>query len=320
MTRIESVRVTAPSRLHFGLLAFGEGHERQFGGLGAMIDRPRLVLTARRAKQFESHGPGSERAAEFMRRVMCYLDRPEEGVRIDIDEAPRPHTGLGTGTQLGLSIAQALFALFDHECGDPAELARASGRGLRSAVGTYGFSLGGLVFEEGKGPCEDIAPLSRHITLPANWRFLLLTSRDAEGLAGNQEQTAFDRLPSVSLTTTEKLRRVITEEILPAAEKADFDTFSDAIYRYGYTSGTCFASEQSGPFASPQIESIVNALRDQGILGVGQSSWGPTVFALAREKNLDEFFAIAESVIQGTSTEIRVAAPAAEGAIVEAIA
>ncbi len=129
MTHIESVRVSAPSRLHFGLLAFGDGHDRQFGGLGAMIDRPRLVLRARRAERLEAHGPGSERAVVFAQRVLDHLDKSEQGVRIDIDEAPRTHTGLGTGTQLGLSVARAVFALFDREVDDPVELARAAGRG-----------------------------------------------------------------------------------------------------------------------------------------------------------------------------------------------
>lgn len=37
---------------------------------------------------------------------------------------------------------------------------------------------------------------------------------------------------------------------------------------------------QGGPFASPRIGELVKTLRAAGVRGVGQSSWGPTVFAL----------------------------------------
>ena len=42
-----TVLITAPSRLHFGMLSFGHAEERQFGGVGAMIDAPGLRLPAR---------------------------------------------------------------------------------------------------------------------------------------------------------------------------------------------------------------------------------------------------------------------------------
>ena len=42
--------------------------------------------------------------------------------------------------------------------------------------------------------------------------------------------------------------------------------------------GACFASAQGGVFASPQASMIVNELRRLGFVGVGQSSWGPTLY------------------------------------------
>ncbi|MCA9172487.1 MAG: hypothetical protein KDB23_32705, partial [Planctomycetales bacterium] len=41
----------------------------------------------------------------------------------------------------------------------------------------------------------------------------------------------------------------------------------------------CFAACQGGPYASPQLERIVAMVRNRGYAGVGQSSWGPTLFA-----------------------------------------
>ena len=39
-----AVRVTAPSRLHFGMLSFGQTHVRRYGGCGAMLSAPGLEL------------------------------------------------------------------------------------------------------------------------------------------------------------------------------------------------------------------------------------------------------------------------------------
>ncbi|MEX0710858.1 MAG: hypothetical protein WD278_00825, partial [Pirellulales bacterium] len=41
----QRVHVTAPSRLHFGMLAFGQAGARQFAGVGAMIDSPGVRLS-----------------------------------------------------------------------------------------------------------------------------------------------------------------------------------------------------------------------------------------------------------------------------------
>ena len=53
---------------------------------------------------------------------------------------------------------------------------------------------------------------------------------------------------------------------------------------YGYRAGECFALAQGGPFASPEIAKLVNAVRDLGYTGVGQSSWGPTVFVVTSDE------------------------------------
>ena len=52
----------------------------------------------------------------------------------------------------------------------PAELAQSVGRGLRSAVGTYGFVHGGMIAERGKLPGEVISPLDARVVLPEDWR------------------------------------------------------------------------------------------------------------------------------------------------------
>jgi beta-ribofuranosylaminobenzene 5'-phosphate synthase len=319
MTQIESLRVSAPSRLHFGLLSFGHTDGRQYGGLGVMIDQPRLVLTARLAQQIEASGPFRERAVKFAKQTLDHLGHADRGVQIEIHEAPPAHVGLGTGTQLALCVARALFNLFDHDEADASQLACVTRRGVRSAIGTHGFEQGGMIFEPGKLSGEAIAPLANRIELPSDWRFMLLIPNDTQGLSGKLERDAFEHLPPVPKETTKTLTHIATKEIFPAAARDDFDAFSDALYRYGHAAGMCFASHQAGPFTLQQTEQMVRALRAAGIQGVGQSSWGPALFALVRSDQAEQAMQLAKSLTHISATQVLLATPNNTGAVVEVV-
>ena len=99
-------------------------------------------------------------------------------------------------------------------------------------------------------------------------------------MSGAAEQRAFRQLPPVPPQVTDRLLRIIEEQLLPAARAADLDALGEAVYRYGYEAGLCFAAQQGGPFASPELAAWIEALRRRNIRGVGQTSWGPTLFAL----------------------------------------
>jgi predicted sugar kinase len=107
-----------------------------------------------------------------------------------------------------------------------------------------------------------------------------MTPPGLEGLSGVAESDAFAQLPPVPRETTNELVRLARDVILPAVDSGKFDEFSEATYRYGYLAGTCFAKVQGAPFADPRVVRLVGDLREMGVRGVGQSSWGPTVFAV----------------------------------------
>jgi beta-RFAP synthase len=202
--------------------------------------------------------------------------------------------GLGAGTQLALAVGAGLNASHGLPEMAPPLLAACVGRGQRSAVGTYGFCVGGFLVEEGKFPSEDLAPLVHRIELPPAWRFVLLRPERHEGLSGEEERTAFRDLPAVPEEVTRRLWDLMETSMAPAAREGDFAAFSESVYRFGWEAGMCFAPRQGGPFASPRLEHWVNTIRSLGVAGVGQSSWGPTIFAILRdqigaERFVDEF-------------------------------
>jgi beta-RFAP synthase len=277
----QAVHVSAPSRLHFGMLSFGHQDQRQFGGVGVMIDSPRLELVCRRSEQFSAIGPLAQRVAVFAKRcarAAFQLDEP--ACQIEILSAPPQHVGLGVGTQLGLSVAAAVTTLGGRPGLDSTELATLVGRAQRSAVGTYGFGQGGLIVEAGKTSDSPVSPLVTRVELPAAWRFVLIGSNQPPGLSGDAEQQAFDQLPPVPAEVTEQLTDEIDESLVPAARSGDFEPFSASLYRYGHAAGNCFASRQGGPYAGPRLCRQIDRLRELGVQGVGQTSWGPTLFAL----------------------------------------
>lgn len=282
---VRRIEVAAPCRLHFGLLAFGRLSGRQFGGAGVMVDGPAIRLAVTASDRLETAGPLAARTREFACRWAAYARLPSDAdraltCRIEVLSAAPQHGGLGVGTQLGLSVAAALTAWFQRPALSPAELAQSVGRGRRSAIGTYGFATGGLIVERGRLAGEPISPLACRLPLPDAWRFVLVQPRGNAGLSGAAEQTAFDQLPAVPDDVTATLWEELHARLLPAVRNADFAQFSESVYRYGWLAGSCFAAVQGGPYNGPRLARIVTLIRELGVAGVGQSSWGPTLFAL----------------------------------------
>jgi beta-RFAP synthase len=274
------LRIRTPSRLHFGLLSFGQPERRQFGGVGAMIELPGIELWAQRSKAFTVSGLYPDRVQRAAQHWCDFYKTELPKTHLSIASAPRQHVGLGVGTQLSLAVAAALHGGIGQSLPGPVELARSVQRATRSAIGVYGFLEGGLIVERGKLPDESLSPLDCRLELPSEWRFLLATPLRHEGLSGAAEAETFGRLPPVPLETTHQLIDELQLSLVPAAAQGDLRAFSASLHRYGRQAGMCFAAVQGGPYFGPAVTRLVEQLRAMGVEGVGQTSWGPTVFAL----------------------------------------
>lgn len=173
------------SRLHFGLLELAADQPNRFGGLGLMLERPRLLVQVGPADAWSAQqslrlatSADSElqtRVEHAMAQTTRALGRARASdLTLRVLECPALHSGLGCGTQLATSVSTALqLALSLPEAGDsnalaPSEhwqpvepssagssdqrvtgLAALSGRGKRSAIGLHGFLYGGLVKDLG---------------------------------------------------------------------------------------------------------------------------------------------------------------------------
>jgi len=290
---VTTISVRAPSRLHFGLLAWGADAPRQFGGVGLMVAQPGLELSARPAPAgaWSAEGPLADRALRFAGRVAGLLAASGAGagtgatpppLHFRIHSAPPEHAGLGTGTQLGLAVARILAAAVGRADARAPELAELAGRGLRSGIGLHGSDLGGLVVDGGRRGAKGTPPLLAHLEFPAEWDVLVVIPGLGPGLHGPDEVRAFAGLPPIAASLTDRLCRLVLLGILPAVAERDLPRFGEALTDLQRLVGQTFAPAQGGPYARPELQAIVDFLRAEGLHGVGQSSWGPTLYGFGQ--------------------------------------
>ena len=273
------VFVEAPARLHFGVLDLGGSLGRCFGGLGAAIPSPSVLLEAALADRVSAVGPDAPRAVEFARRFL-EVQTLAGGVHLRVHRAIPSHSGLGSGTQLGLAVARAIAELHGLML-DPVELAQSTGRGRRSAIGTWTFSLGGFIVEGGRRPeTERVAPLIARLPLPTSWRCVVAVPSGGRGLSGEAEARAFEQLPSPPVAEAERVAHLVLMQLLPALVEDDLPSFGGALSAIQRITGAWFASEQGGIFAPGPTEELIATMARLGAAGVGQSSWGPAAYGL----------------------------------------
>ena len=279
MSSRNSVFVESPARLHFGVLDLRGDLGRRFGGLGAAIPEPSLLLEAAPAESLNAEGPDAERALEFARRFL-QCSGLERGARLLVHRSIPAHCGLGSGTQLGLGVARALAELYGMPHEAPT-LAKSVGRGKRSAIGTWTFALGGFIVEGGRRPgSSDVAPLLAHFPIPASWRYIVAVPRAAPGLSGEAEAQAFEELPAPPQGEPERVAHLVLMQLLPALVEGDLAGFGSALSSVQRVTGSWFAPRQGGIFAPGPGTRLIEQMSHWGAAGVGQSSWGPAVYGL----------------------------------------
>jgi beta-ribofuranosylaminobenzene 5'-phosphate synthase len=281
------VSVRAPGRLHLGFLDPAGSLGRRFGSVGLVIDGFQTAVALSAAPVDEVIAAREEAAAEIDRAAACLQTlRQVTGchapVRLQLLEVLPPHTGFGSGTQLALAVGRAFAHLHGLDMDTPT-LARWLGRGLRSGIGIAGFDQGGLLVDGGPGPDGAPAPLLARMDLPAAWRVIVVQDPQHRGLSGPQERQALAALPPLPQAAAAEICHQVLMRVLPGAAGGEFGLFAAGVTRMQQVLGEHFAPAQGGTgFTSPAVGRLVEwlALSHDGASAIGQSSWGPTAFAI----------------------------------------
>jgi beta-ribofuranosylaminobenzene 5'-phosphate synthase len=273
------VSVRAPARLHLGFLDMHGGMGRKFGSLGLSISDVETSLIAEYADDIDITGPSSERAENYAEQMLLHFGI-DGGVKMSIKSAIPEHSGLGSGTQLSLAVASAISRLYELSEQEPTHLAAILHRGARSGIGIGTFMHGGFIVDGGRGENTEVPPVISHIPFPEHWRIVLIFDDEAEGINGVPERRAFNTLPPMDELTSSLLCRLTLMQVLPAINENDCEQFGKAITRIQNIVGDYFAGAQGGRYTSPFLKPILTAMESDGATGIGQSSWGPTGFAI----------------------------------------
>ena len=278
-----SWKIIAPSRLHLGFIELSQSAPRCFGSIGIALQDPTYQITYHSAPKLSIDGD----VAEEMSRLINHFDKQFEvrsTGKINILEAIPRHSGLGSGTQLALATGHLLakvhqLSLSSHE------IATIFERGKRSGIGIAAFDHGGFIVDGGKSKQNQIPPTVSRLTFPEEWRIILLFDHStAKGLHGADEVKAFVNLKYQKIFHSKQLSYIILMAILPSLIEKDYDSFSQALGQFQQITGDFFAVVQGGRYRDGEIGKILEYLNEKDIKAIGQSSWGPTAYVIARNR------------------------------------
>lgn len=281
------VYVETPARLHLGLIDLSGELGRIFGGLGVAIERPNVVLEAEPSKSLRVSGEKIDEVKSLVKRFMKTYNTDDK-VHIHVKYTIPEHVGLGSGTQLALAVSTALAKLQNIRI-SMGELSSLMGKGNVSGIGTAVFEYGGFVVEGGhkiqsKKPwistSKTLPPVIFRQPFPKEWYFVVAIPNVKRGFTDEEEAPAFKHLPPMPTEKVGSICHLIMMGLLPALIERDIKVFGKSLTQIQNIVGDYFATVQGGRFSSSVAKECIDYMRKLCAYGVGQSSWGPTVYGL----------------------------------------
>lgn len=328
---LNKITVKSTARLHMGFFDLHGGLGRKFGGIGLSLAAPAIELTAISAGKEKAQATGAfsvpaatvARASAIAEQLINKLQLAG-GVSLNIQQHIPEHAGLGSGTQLALAVGAAINELYQLKL-STAQIAELTGRGGRSGIGIAAFDHGGLLIDGGRVSAAasgkalpKVPPLLARYDFPEHWRILLILDTSQPGIHGEDELEAFNRLPVFSENLAAHLCRHVLMQAMPALVEQDLTAFGNSIQELQAHVGDYFAPAQGGRYASRQVGAVLGHLERMGVACFGQSSWGPTGFAVfetesnaksmqdALQQQFTEFNNISYQIVRGNNAGARI--------------
>lgn len=304
-----SVIITSPSRLHFSLIDLNGELGRVDGGIGVALNEPALKIEVSAVDKEVEKQENPEEVVPVLERIRSRIEPALKGnYRVKILNKLPSHVGLGSRTQLSLSVAKAISVLENRNY-DAVELAKLVGRGGTSGVGTAAFDKGGFILDAGhvfrrdetaKGmeneaiktsflpsSASNVSPppvLFQH-ALPEDWFFVLAIPMVKRGAHGLEEIEVFKRYCPIKRAEVERICRIVLMRTLPSVLEKDIATFAESL-----------TTLQEAGFKKIEVElqhdiikALFNFFDTHDALGHGMSSFGPATYAIVEgEKRANE--------------------------------
>ena len=269
------VTIRTGARLHFGFYSLLP-IRRMWGGVGLAVDGVGYeIIVEEGGDGVEVEGCQAPRIHRFAREALERL-RVRLGVRIEARRCIPEHRGLGSTTQAKLAVYTGIARIAGIDV-DVYRLAELAGRGSVSGVGVAAFAHGGFVIDSGRrvGGGGGVPKPMVRLDFPEEWGVIYVTPLSGWRVREEGEQVYQGSIPAEEHC---EILDTVFNWLAPAVVEKDFDSFTAALEKLDEHMGRYFSRVQGGRFCCREAEVAAKALRDSGALGVGQSSWGPTVY------------------------------------------
>lgn len=303
-----SVFITSPSRLHFTLIDLNGELGRVDGGIGVALKEPSLKIEVSAVDKEVEKTENPEEVVPVLERIRSRIEPALRGnYSVKILKKLPSHAGLGSRTQLSLSVAKAISVLENRNY-HAVKLAKLVGRGGTSGIGTAAFENGGFILDGGhlfrRGEHEGnkgmgsiktgflpssasmVSPppvLFQH-PLPEDWFFVVAIPEVKRGAHGAEEIEIFKRCCPIEREEVERVCRILLMRILPSVLENDIITFAESL--------TMLQGVGFKRIETELQHNIIKALFrffDAHALGYGMSSFGPATYAIVKgEKRAKE--------------------------------
>lgn len=288
----------ASARLHLGFYNFLEDNVA-YGSIGVSIEVPRVVVTVSQLRDSSVviHNRTSVEMSDVINdvisRIRASLNMELRGINVDITEAIPRHVGLGSTTQISLSIGMAIMKLLNRRV-SVRDLAVILGRGRDSGIGIAAFEHGGFIVDSGRRlrPDSNFVEPPRNVNdlpypifrvkVPRDWYFIVLIPKRRIGLDEIAERRVMDTPSAIPRELKYELYKLLLLYLVPSIAMDDIKTFGSALTKLQTLVGQYFSKYQGGIYCCDETEFMINSLIKHGAYGAGQSSWGPTAYGVAK--------------------------------------
>ena len=275
MLKKNTIQIISAARLHFGFLEINSDYpNNSFGGIGLSIDKFYTKIKVKKNIKIKIKGKSLNKASLFL-NTFCRKMNIKPNFFLNIEKLSPQHIGLGSGTQLALSIGTAVSNLNNLNL-NIEKIGKILNRSYRSEVGLINFKYGGFLIDL-KIKNKFFTNIDK-VFFPEDWKIILIKDLK-QGLHGKNEIDAFKKTKKFPKINNIRLTDLVLLKIYPSLIENNFNEFSKTITKLQNIMGNYFNVLQGGRFSSPAVSSVLSFLEKENILGYGQTSWGPSGFA-----------------------------------------
>lgn len=283
----KQLKIESNSRLHLGFISLNTSSPYTYGGVGVSISGQPTIVNIKKSKKFESNLPRNitNSILNFLRSMKLHTM-----IKIDCMHCPENHIGLGSGTQLMLSVEELITKFYKLDMNS-----NIFNRKFRSGIGVNSYKKGGFIIDAPKNNLSQ-SEIIFQTKFPLEWKAILLFDNKKKGLHGKSEKNFFASTSSHELR--KKLSDITLNELIPSVIYKDFRIFAKSLTKFQKLNAMFYSKVQKSVYLSNDINKIINQISKRFIVGCGQSSWGPTSYMFVDSKNdLNEILPILDKAI-----------------------